>query len=67
MEAPAAKTAGRPVAARVWKSPWLVQVLKAYGGRLAIEATMEPPAAVSRNQGVKSAGEREEGAGVWDQ
>ena len=46
----ASKTADRPVAARVWKSPWLVTVLKAYGGRLAIEATMEPPVTVSRNQ-----------------
>ena len=43
MEAPAAKTADRLVVARVWKSDWLVTVLEAYGGRLAIEATMEPP------------------------
>ena len=43
MGGPAAKTADRPVAARAWKSPWLVTVLKAYGGRSAIEATMEPP------------------------
>jgi len=28
-----------------------VTVLEAYGGRLAIEATMEPPITVSRNQG----------------
>jgi hypothetical protein len=27
-----------------------VTVLEAYGGRLAIEATMEPPVTVSRNQ-----------------
>jgi hypothetical protein len=26
-----------------WKSPWLATGLEAYGGRLAIEATMEPP------------------------
>ena len=30
------------VSARAWKSHWLVTVLEAYGGRLAIEATMEP-------------------------
>ena len=53
VEGPAAKTADRPVAARVWKSPWLVTVLGAYGGRLAIEATMEPSAVVSRNQGAE--------------
>ena len=39
---PAAKTANRLVAARAWKSAWLVTVLEAYDGRLAIEATMEP-------------------------
>jgi hypothetical protein len=43
VEDPTAKTADRLVAARAWKSPWLVTVLEAYGGRLAIEATMEPP------------------------
>jgi hypothetical protein len=32
------------------KSPWTVTVLQAYGGRLAIEATTEPPVTVSRNQ-----------------
>jgi len=42
MEGPAAKTADRPVAARAGKTPWLVTVLKAYDGRSAIEATMEP-------------------------
>ena len=47
VEAPAAKTADRLVAARAWKSPWLVTVLEAYGGRLAVEATMEPPVTVS--------------------
>ena len=50
MEGPTAKTADRPVAARAWKSPWMVTLLEAYGGRLAIEATMEPPVTVSRNQ-----------------
>jgi hypothetical protein len=30
-----------------------VPLLEAYGGRLAIEATMEPPSTVSRNQGSK--------------
>ena len=42
VEGPAAKTADRLVAARAWNSPWLVTLLEAYGGRLAIEATMEP-------------------------
>jgi hypothetical protein len=37
----------------MWKSPWLVTVLEAYGRRLAIEATVEPPVTVSRNQGSK--------------
>ncbi len=45
-----AKTADRLVTARAWKSHWLVTVLEAYGGRLAIEATVEPPVTVSRNQ-----------------
>ena len=31
-------------------------VFVAYGGRLAIEATMEPPITVSRNQGAKITG-----------
>ena len=35
--------ADKLVATRAWKSPWLVTLLEAYGGRLAIEATMEPP------------------------
>ena len=51
IEGPAAKTADRPVAARAWENPWLVTVLEAYNGRLAIEATMEPPVTLSRNQG----------------
>jgi hypothetical protein len=33
VEDPAAKTAGRPVAERAWKSHWLVTLLEAYGGR----------------------------------
>jgi len=37
---PTAKPADQRVAARAWKSPWLVPVLEAYGGRLAIDATM---------------------------
>jgi len=37
---PTAKTAARRVAARAWKSPWLVTFLEACGGRLAIDATM---------------------------
>ena len=43
VEGPAAKAADRLVAARAWKSPWLVTVLEACGGRLAIKATLEPP------------------------
>jgi len=58
MEGPAAKTADRLVAALAWKRPWMVTVLEAYGGRLAIEATMEPPATMSRNQGAKIPDER---------
>jgi hypothetical protein len=50
VEAPATKTADRPVAARAGKSHWLVTVLEAYGGRLVIEATMEPSVMKSRNQ-----------------
>ena len=41
-------------------------VLEAVGGRLAIEATMEPPVTVNRNQGAKIPDEREKGAGVRD-
>ena len=66
MEAPAAKTADRLVAARARKSPWLVTVLEAYGGRLAIVATMGPPVTVSRNQGSQIPDEREKGAGLRD-
>ena len=51
VEGPAATTADRPVAARAWKSAWLATVSEAYGGRLTIEATIEPPVTVSRNQG----------------
>ena len=43
MEAPAANTADRLVAARAWKRPWLVTLPGACVGRLAIEAAMEPP------------------------
>ena len=67
LEELAAKTADRPVAARAWKSPWLVTVLEAYGGRLAIEATMEPPVTVSRNQRSEIPDEREKGAGRREQ
>jgi len=52
-EDPTATTADRPVAGRAWKRPWLVTLLEAYGGRLAIEATVEPSAIVSRNHGAK--------------
>jgi hypothetical protein len=58
MEGPAAKTADRPVAARAGKTPWLVTVLKAYDGRSAIEATVEPSGRDRRNQGVEFPDER---------
>lgn len=41
-----------------WKSPWLVKVLETYGGRLATETTMEPPATKSRNEEVRIPDER---------
>jgi hypothetical protein len=43
MEGPTAKSADRRVASLACKSHWLVTVLEACGGRLAIEATIEPP------------------------
>jgi hypothetical protein len=53
MKGPDAKTAGRLVAARARKSHWLATVLGVYDGRSAIEATGEPSAAKSQNQGAK--------------
>ena len=53
MEGPAAKTADRLVAAQTWKTPWLATVLSRWEARSATEATMEPPARKSRNQGAK--------------
>ena len=47
---------GRPrrlVAARLGKTPWLVTVFEAYDWRSGIEATGEPSATKSRNQGTK--------------
>ena len=49
-----------------WKSPWLVTLLEAYGGRLAIEATVEPPAAESRNQRSKIPDEWRASTGLKD-
>jgi hypothetical protein len=46
---------------RLGKSPWLVTLLEACGGRLAIEATVEPPSTVSRNQRAKIPDKRENG------
>ena len=43
----------RLVAARARKTPWMVTILNVVGGRSATEATIEPPAAMSRNQGAK--------------
>jgi hypothetical protein len=62
LEEPTATTADKPVAERAWKRPWMVTLLEAYCGRLAIEATMEPPVTVSRNQGAEISDEREKGA-----
>jgi hypothetical protein len=62
----AAKTADRPVAARNWKSPWPVTLLEAYGRRLAIEATIEPPASECRNQGTKFPDEQRASIGQRD-
>ena len=67
VEAPTAKTADRLVAAQAWKSPWLVTLLEAYGGRLAIEATMEPPVTVSPNQRSEIPDKRGKGMGWRDQ
>jgi hypothetical protein len=33
------------------KSPWLATILEAYGGRLAIEASMEPPVTTAAHSG----------------
>ena len=67
IEGPAAKTADRLVAAQALKSPWLVTLLEAYGGRLAIEATMEPPVTVSPNQRSEIPDKRGKGMGWRDQ
>ena len=53
MKGPAAKTADRLVATQAWKTPWLVTLFGRWEARSAIEATMEPPATVSRNQRAK--------------
>ena len=45
--------AGMQAATQAWKTPWLVKVLGRWDARPATEATMEPPAAMSRNQGAK--------------
>jgi len=53
MKSPAAETGDRQMAARAWKTPWSVTVLEAVGGRLAIEATVEPPATMCRNRAAR--------------
>ncbi len=40
VEDPDAKTADRRVAALAWRRPWMATLLEAYGGRLAVKATM---------------------------
>jgi hypothetical protein len=53
MEGPAAKAADRLEAGRAGKTPWLASISEAYDGRSAIEATVEPSATKSRNEGAK--------------
>ncbi len=53
VEGPATETADRLVATQAWKSPWLVTVFGCWEARLVTEATVEPPAIVSRNQVAK--------------
>jgi len=48
----------RLVAARAGKSHWLAKVLKAYDGRSAIEATMEPSASERGRSGSEMLDER---------
>jgi hypothetical protein len=48
----------RLAAVRAGKSGWSVTISEAYDGRSAIEATIEPPAAMSRNQVAKISDER---------
>ena len=50
------------VAARTKKSLWLVTVFERCEARSATEATMEPSATMSRNQGAKIP---DEGAGFY--
>ena len=59
------------MAAQARKTPWLVTVLGRWEARSATEATVEPPATMSRNQEVKipderlaSIGQRDAAAGV---
>jgi hypothetical protein len=62
MEGPAAKTVDRLVAARAGKILWLVKVFGRWEARSAAEATMEPSATMSRNQGAEIP---DEGAGFY--
>jgi len=41
------------VATQAWKTPWMVTVFGRWEARSATEATMEPPATMSRNQVAK--------------
>ena len=66
MEGPAAQTAVRLVVRRAGKTPWLVTIPEAYGGRLATEAAMEPSATVNWNQGKKIPAERRASIGQKD-
>jgi hypothetical protein len=51
----------------MWKSPWLLTVLEAYGRRLAIEATVEPPVTMSRNQRAKIPDEQRASIGLGEE
>jgi hypothetical protein len=46
------------------ESPWLVTVLGRWEARLAIEATVEPPVTMSRNQGSEIPDERRASIGL---
>ena len=54
------------VATQAWKTLWLVTVFGRWEARSATEATMEPPATKSPNQGAKIPDERLASIGLRD-
>ena len=66
VEDPTATTTDRPVAARAWKSPWLVSLFGRWEARSATEATVEPSASECRNQGAKIPDEQQASIGQRD-